>query len=66
MNTTATAKKSFVVQMRDYFGFRPGEGIREFSCEVKALSQADKVEFAAMLTDAGFPCEVPVALSPAA
>jgi hypothetical protein len=66
MNTAATAKRPFVVQMREFFGFLPGHGIREFSGELKALSQADKIEFAAMLTDAGFPCDAPITLLTAA
>jgi hypothetical protein len=59
MNATTVAKKPFVLQMLDYFGLRPGQSKMQFSSELKPLSHEDKVEFAAMLTAAGLPCDAP-------
>jgi hypothetical protein len=59
-------RKPFGVQMRSFFGFRAGEGAKEFVAELKALSHADKLEFAEMLNAAGFPCDPPAATQVAA
>jgi hypothetical protein len=64
--TGSFEKKAFSAQMRNYFGFRPGEGLKEFAAELRALSHDDKVAFAEMLNEVGFPCEPPSAVATAA
>jgi hypothetical protein len=59
--TASFERKSFSVQMRNFFGFRPGDGGKEFGTELKTLSYEDKLAFAEMLNDAGFPCDQPSA-----
>jgi hypothetical protein len=59
METMPTAATSFTVQMRQFFGQLPGQSCREFVAELHALPEGDKHEFAALLTDAGLPCDLP-------
>ena len=40
------SKKSKLVVIREYFGARPGEGLKEFSAELKALTAQEKIELA--------------------
>lgn len=56
---TEPAKKSLLMQLLDVFGPLPGQSRLQFADEVKTLSQSDREAFAAMLTEAGFPCDVP-------
>lgn len=37
---------SQIMVLKEYFGYRPGEGLKEFSAEVKALTPEDKTELA--------------------
>lgn len=37
---------TFAAAAKEYFGVRPGEGLKEFMAEVKALSDDDKQEIA--------------------
>lgn len=53
-------KKSFAVNAKKFFGYRPGQGLKDFSDELKALSLEDKRELAQLLTDAGMPTIIPV------
>lgn len=39
--------KKMMAVLRDYFGYKPDEGLKEFSAELKALSDEDKHELAA-------------------
>lgn len=39
-------KKSKVSVLKDYFGFRAGEKLRDFSAELKELSAEEKLELA--------------------
>jgi hypothetical protein len=38
--------KGIVVVLKEFFGYRAGEGIHQFSEEVKQLSEAEKLEMA--------------------
>jgi hypothetical protein len=60
MTSDSITTKPFSIRMREYFGYRPGQGANEFAAELKALSHEDKVEFAEMLNSAGFPCAPPI------
>ncbi|HYV37940.1 MAG TPA: hypothetical protein VE988_19805 [Gemmataceae bacterium] len=64
--TVSFEKKSFSAQMRSFFGLRPGDGLKEFAAELRALSHDDKVAFVEMLNEAGFPCDPPSAVPAAA
>lgn len=37
-------QKSFVKAMRDQFGFRPGDTLKDFSAELRALTDKDRQE----------------------
>jgi hypothetical protein len=50
-----------MAQMREFFGILPGQTGKDFLVELRALSDSDKQEFAALLTAAGFPCDPPAA-----
>jgi hypothetical protein len=39
----------FVMACKKYFGYKPGQGLKEFGEEVKELSQADREEMAPAL-----------------
>lgn len=56
--TATNSKKgipvSFVGAMRDFFGFRPGEGVGQFSQELKALSDDDRAYFTKGLQQNGY------------
>lgn len=39
---------SSIMVLKEYFGYRPGEGLKDFAAEVKALSDADKLELATL------------------
>lgn len=43
--------------MKVYFGLLPGQKLRNFLAEIQALTDKDRIEFTAMLNDAGFPVE---------
>ena len=66
MTETNVALKSFSMQMRDFFGYRPGQGAKDFAAELKTLSQAEKTDFAEMLNSVGFTCIPPTAAPVAA
>ena len=44
---------TFVVAMREYFGYRQGTGPAEFLQELKALTEKDKNDFKAMFSAVG-------------
>jgi hypothetical protein len=52
--TTVKKEMTFAVAMRDFFGYRPDDGLKEFSVELKQLTDADKAEFRAGLEAAGY------------
>jgi hypothetical protein len=45
--------------MKAYFGLKTGQSITEFAAELKEISAKDKLEFCAMLNQAGFPTDPP-------
>lgn len=49
---------SFIATMKNFFGLNGGT-ISSFSNELKALSHKEKLEFYAMLKDAGIECDPP-------
>lgn len=51
---TVVKKCSFVMAMRHHFGYRPGEGLKQFSEELKSLTAEDKAELKTLLTAEGF------------
>jgi len=51
--------KTFVLAMKDFFGVKPGETIRDFAAELKALTYEDKMEFAMGLRKMGLDCDDP-------
>lgn len=40
------AKKTKLVTIRDFFGMRSGDSLKEFSAELKALNAEEKLELA--------------------
>ena len=55
-STQAQAQRelSFPIAMKEFFGYRPGTGLKEFQEEIKALSPNDKAFFRAGLLQNGF------------
>ena len=53
MNTATNKKQSFVSAMKSFFGFREGQGLSDFTTELKALTDDDKRYFHAELNKAG-------------
>lgn len=49
-----TKLMSWPIAMKDFFGYQPGKGTAEFMAELKALTDADKAEFRAMLIEKGY------------
>ncbi len=49
----------FVKAMKDYFGLLPGQTILQFGAELKALSYAEKLDFAQGLRALGINCADP-------
>ena len=45
---------SFLAAMRDYFGFREGEGLAQFNQEIKALSLEERAWFRENLWKVGY------------
>lgn len=43
MESTKKPMSSIMI-LKEYFGYRPGTGLKEFAAEVKTLSEADKLE----------------------
>jgi hypothetical protein len=41
---------TLIVALRKFYGYRKGEGLKDFSAEYKALTEADKEWFAQELT----------------
>jgi hypothetical protein len=56
----------FVKAMKDYFGLLPGESVMQFGAELKALTEADKQNFATGLRAIGIDCADPVLAKAAA
>jgi hypothetical protein len=45
--------KTLTVALKNYFGYREGEGLTGFAAEIKKLSNEDKEELKTMLKDEG-------------
>jgi hypothetical protein len=62
---TTNSKKgtpiSFTSAMRDFFGFRPGDGVGQFAQELKALGDEDRSYFVKGLEANGYVIENKVA-----
>lgn len=66
--TTIAPLPTFLVAMKNYFGYKPSEGspngsASEFMQELKGLNDDDRAEFSRMLTEAGFPHQPPAKLA---
>lgn len=55
-------EKSFTIAMKEFFGYRPGEGLAQFQAELKALTPEDKTYFYEGLKKAGVDCLPPLAV----
>lgn len=44
-------KSSPVKTLKEYFGYKPGEGLSEFGAEIKALSDKDKEQLVTGIED---------------
>ena len=44
-------KKTAMVVLREFFGYRPGEGLKQFSEEVNQLTIEERKELAALAAD---------------
>ena len=56
-------KKSFTVAMKDFFGYKPGEGLAQFQAELKALTPDDRQYFYEGLKKVGVDCLPPMVLA---
>ena len=54
MNIDKNKPMSFPVAMRDFFGYRAGDTLKDFQAELKALSSDDKSFFRAGLEQNGY------------
>ena len=45
---TIARKMSSIMVLKEYFGYQPGKGLKEFAAEVKALTPEDKAELVAL------------------
>lgn len=44
-------KKTFVVAMREFFGYRAGDTMKEFALELRKLTPGDREDFKVMLEE---------------
>lgn len=44
---------SFIGACREFFGYKPGDTLKEFSAEIKALTAKDREELTAMFPSVG-------------
>lgn len=51
--------RSFVAACKEFFGFKPGQTLKEFGEELKGLTHDDKMEIAAGLRELGHDCADP-------
>lgn len=56
--------KTFMAAAKEYFGYKDGQGLKEFAAEVKQLSHESKMELAALLRAAGLDCNDPLPDTP--
>lgn len=55
LDISGKGPRSFVVQCKEFFGMKPGQQLKEFNDELKALTPQDRIDLSTMLTDAGYP-----------
>lgn len=58
---TGDKEMTLAVAAKDFFGFRPGTGIKDFLEEWKALTPADQQEIKAGLEQNGYKIKAPTA-----
>jgi len=61
----ATGPKGFIARMSDYYGRKPGQSVKEFGDELKALTPKDKDDFVKWFNDAGLPTTPMTVVTPA-
>jgi hypothetical protein len=54
MADTAKIKKTLVAALKDYFGFKDGEGLQDFRRELMKLTPEDKAWFGEQLETVGY------------
>lgn len=54
MQAMTNEPKSFVMAMREYFGYKEGQTMQDFAKELKALNDADRAYFKALLQGIGY------------
>lgn len=57
---------SLTIRLKNYYGLQPGQGLADFSAEVRKLSDADKVYFIDLFNKAGLPTHLPSQIPSAA
>ena len=50
----SSKSRTFIGACRDFFGPKPGQPLKEFAEEVKALTQTDRAELKALFEAAGY------------
>lgn len=55
--------KTFVGRMLEFFGRKPGQSAGEFSAELRALSDADKLWFVDQFNKSGLPTTQPAGVT---
>lgn len=60
--TTAERPKSLTIRCKTFFGLLPGQGLRDFADEMRALSLTDKQELCGLFNEAGMPTVMGAAL----
>ena len=58
-------KKSFIKACREHFGYREGTGLKEFSIELKELTEKDRAEMKVMFEAIDIEIEEKPTFSPA-
>ena len=53
------AKKSFMITCKDYFGFKSGQNLKEFSNEMREVDMKFRAEIYAYFQRTGVDCEAP-------
>lgn len=52
--------RSFTAAAKGFFGYKPGQTLREFGDELKDLTYGDKMEIAEGLRNIGHDCDDPI------
>ena len=54
MTSQIVKKLSFIAACRDYFGFKPGQGLMDFKKEIDELTAKDRADLTAMFKTVGY------------